>query len=218
MSLDTIKQKQSDLIRKSLDAAVFVAPYSATLPTALTDATGAIQPLPAGYVDLGHLSQDSGASFARESEVSEVLALGSLTPVRRDVTSNSSTLTVVALETNKTTLELYTGVALDSVTGAVGSGEVSFAEANRPALKYYRVLTVAQDGDTGSEIYIGRLFTRASVTEVGEVTASAEDPIQYEITFATSPDDEAGYAVKHFFGGPGWLALLEDAGFTQAGA
>lgn len=216
MSLDVIAQKKADLVRKSLDAAVFVAPYSAELPTSLTSGSGELTPLPTGYVDLGWLSQDSGASFSKETEISEVLALGSMTAIRQDVTSSNSTLTVVALETNKATLEAYTGVELDTVQGDATTGEVSFAEANRPNMRYYRVLTVMQDGGPGEEIYMARLFTRASVTEVGEVAASGEDPIQYEITFAASPDSDAGYAVKYYFGGPGWNALLTDAGFTKA--
>lgn len=216
MSLDVIAQKKSDLVRKSLDAAVFVAPYSAELPTALTVATGELQPLPEGYVDLGWLSQDSGASFSKETELSEVMALGSMTAIRQDVTSTNSSLTVVALETNKATLELYSGVDLEAVQGDAANGEVSFAEATRPALRYFRVLAVMQDGAPGEEIYMARLFTRASVSEVGEVAASGEDPVQYEITFTATPDNETGYAVKYFFGGPGWLNLLEEAGFSQA--
>lgn len=218
MSLDVIKQKKSDLIRKSLDAAVFVAPFSTALPTTLVDTTNALQPLPTGFVDLGHLSQDSGVSYSKESEISEVLSLGALEPTRRDVTSNNSTMTVVAQETNKRTLELYTGVDLTNVKGAVTTGEVAFSESTRPSLKYWRVLSVAQDGPVGEEIYFGRLFTRASITEVGEVAYSAEDPVQYELTFASSVDDTAGFSVKYFFAGPGWDALLVAAGFTKATA
>lgn len=215
-SFDEIKVKQASLIRKGLDASVFVAPHSTEVPASLTDATGALVALPVGYTDLGWLSQDSGVNFARESEVSEVLALGSLTPVRRDVTSNNSTLTVVALEQNAKTLELYSGADLTNVEADAASGETQFTEATRPTTRYYRVLTIAVDGAPGEEIYFGRIFSRASVSEVGEYALAGEDPTQLEITFANAPDDDLGWAVKHFFAGPGWNALLEDAGFTRA--
>lgn len=215
-SFDEIKTKQASLIRKGLDASVFVAPHSAAVPEALTDATGALVALPTEYSDLGWLSQDSGVNFARESEISEVLALGSLTPVRRDVTSNNSTLTVVALEQNAKTMELYTGADMANVEADADSGETQFTEAVRPNTRYYRVITMAVDGGPGEEIYFGRIFSRASVSEVGEYALAGEDPTQLEITFANAPDDTLGWAVKHFFAGPGWNALLENAGYTRA--
>lgn len=217
-SFDEIKQKQANLIRKGLDASVFVAPYSATVPETFTDASGQLVALGPEYVDLGWLSQDSGVNFARESEVSEVLALGSLTPVRRDVTSNNSTLTVIALEQNAKTMELYTGASLTNVEADAASGEVQFTEATRPVTRYYRVITMAVDGGPGEEIYFGRVFSRASVSEVGEYALAGEDPTQLEITFANSPDDTLGWATRHFFCGPGWNSLVEEAGFTRATA
>lgn len=215
-SFDEIKAKQASLIRKGLDASVFVAPLTAAVPEAFTDPTGALVALDEDYVDLGWLSQDSGVNFAREAEVSEVLALGSLTPVRRDVTSNNSTLTVVALEQNAKTLELYSGSDLRNVEADAASGEVQFTEATRPTTRYYRVITMAVDGGPGEEIYFGRIFSRASVSEVGEYALAGEDPTQLEITFANAPDDTLGWATKHFFCGPGWNTMVEAAGFTRA--
>ena len=160
-----------------------------------------------GYVDLGWISTD-GASYARETNVSEVTSFGSVEPTRSDTTSDIITLSITAQETRLETLALYTGADSSAITANATTGEVAIAKPARPGFRHYRIFGLfVDDGDDG-EIYIARFMPRARVTEIGEQAfTDGDDPISYPVTFTGIEDSALGYSHKWFFGGPGWLAL-----------
>jgi hypothetical protein len=45
-------------------------------------------------------------------------------------------------------------------------------------------------------------------------SVAASHPVGYEVTLTAKYDDDAKTAMRFFFGGPGWKALLADMGFT----
>lgn len=181
-------------------------------------ATSGLTPLPALYDDLGWLSTD-GVSFARAVAQAEVGSWGSVTPTRTDITSDSSTATVVCQETKLLTIGLATGADLAAVVADFGTGEVNIAKPARPSAKSYRLLTLAVDQGDAGEIYIARFFPRAKVTNYAEQSFSGgDDPISWGVTFTGEEDSDLGYSERWIFGGPGWLALLADMGITQATA
>jgi hypothetical protein len=213
----TLRDKKTELIRKARDGSVFIAPTSATAVTTLTTGVGAdLTALPAGYVDLGWISSD-GASYARETEVSEVTSFGSVEPTRSDTTSDTITLSVTAQETKLETLALYTGADIAGIEASATTGEVQIAKPARPGFRHYRLFGLfVDDGDEG-EIYIARFMPRARVTEIGEQAfTDGDDPISYPVTFTGVEDSTLGYSHKWFFGGPGWLALLESMNIPDA--
>lgn len=217
---ESIANRQASLIRKALAGSVFIAPMSAVLPTSLTTGASAdLSVLPEGYNDLGWISKDDGVNWARETEVAEVTSWGSFDPTRRDINSDVTSLTLIAQETNIHTLGLYNNVDLSNVQADATTGEVAFNSALRPSTKYYRVFSIFVDGTGEDTIYVARLLPRAMVSEVGEqVWSDGDDPVAYEVTLTATPDEDAGYSIRHFFGGPGWKANLADAGFTTATA
>lgn len=174
--------------------------------------------LPDGYVDLGYISKDDGATWARDTSLSEVTAIGATEAVRSDITSDVSTLAITALETKMKTLELYDNVDLSTLTPTAGTGEVAYNRATRPRTKFGRLYVISMDdSDDAGPIYMARLCPRAQVTEVGEQTwTDGDDPITYPLTFSAKKDATAGYAMRCLFGGPGWLARLEAMGFPAA--
>lgn len=218
MSLDTLQTRQQELIRKALSGSVFIAPDGTALPTSLTTgATPALTTLPEDWVDLGYLSKDDGATWARETELSEVTSWGALEATRSDINADVVSLSVTAQETSKLTLELYENIDLSAVTPTASTGEISFAKPTRPATRYYRLFAICQDGEGDDAIYIGKLAPRAQVTEVGDqVWTDGDDPIAYPMTFSAKTDSTAGYSIKYFFGGPGWKSLLVSMGFPAA--
>src|SRR4051812_27015350 len=115
MPYATLRDKKTELIRKSRDGSVFIGPASGTGITALTTATGDLAPLPAGFADLGWCSTD-GVSYSRDTTISEVSSFGSVEPTRSDVTKDTITMGVTAQETKLLTLELYTGANLSTAT------------------------------------------------------------------------------------------------------
>jgi hypothetical protein len=220
---DALKEKKTELIRKSLQGSVFLASIDAEAIESITDATDSfLKPLPSTgtpdmpWGDLGWLSQD-GAQFARDVATSEVTSWGSYSPTRSDVTSDSSTLTVVAQETKLMTIGLATGMDMSAVVPIAGSGEVVLSKPSRPTQRTYRVLSLAVDDADAGPIYIGKMLPRAKVTGFSEQAfGGGDDPISWGVTFTGEEDSTLGCSERWFFGGPGWKALLVEMGFPAA--
>lgn len=219
-SYETLKNKQNELIRKALEGSVFLAPDSATGITTLTTATGlgsaaviSLAALPATWDDLGWLSGD-GAAFEREVSNSDVTSWGSVTPTRTDVTADTSTLSVTCQETKMLTIGLATGADLKAATPDANTGEIRVKKPTRSAGKNYRALALAVDIADGGEIFIGRYFPRAKVSNFsGQAFGGGDDPITWGVTLTGEEDSTVGYSESWLFGGPGWKAALVDMGF-----
>lgn len=205
--------KQNELIRKALDAEVFLAPTSVAVPDTIVDATGTGPVLPTGFEPLGHHTDD-GLRWGREVETADITSHGSVEPSRSDIRRITRTVAVTAQETNLQTLQASLGIDLTSVTPNATTSELTFEEPNRPTAVYYRLLALGVDDSDAGEIYIGRLFARAKVTTVGEeVWSDGDSALVRDMTFQGYQDSTAGFSVRHFFGGPGWTALLSSMGF-----
>ena len=219
-SYDTLKKKQTELIRKALDGSVFLAKSSAEAPVTLTEATGvapnqviALKALPTGYEDLGLLTKD-GASFGRDVSSSTVGSWGQVTPTRTDVTSDITTLTCTAQETKLLTIGLVTGADLSAAVPDTGTGEIRVAKPQRPKQRTYRALSIAVDQTDDGELYIARFLPKARPTTFAEQPFNdGDEAIPWGVTLTGEYDSDLGYSESWFFGGPGWLALLEDMGF-----
>jgi hypothetical protein len=217
--LETIDKKQAELIRKVQAAAVFVGPLSSTIPTAFTTgATADLTALTAGYKPIGLVTKDDAYTWNRETDMAETTSHGRVDPTRRDVTSNVSSLSFSAQETNITNLELYHNVDLSTVTPTAVTGEVSFADPLAPASIRRRLISIGRDGIGTNAIYLIRVMPMAMMSEPGEQTWSDEGELVYPMTFTATPDDELGYAIRYHFGGPGWRNLLVKMGFPALAA
>lgn len=217
---ETLKNKQTELIRKALDGSVFLAPVSADPIASLTTYTAGppvvidLTPLPTDYDDLGWLTSD-GAQFSRDVATSEVTSWGSVSPTRTDVTSDTTTMSATAQETKLLTVGLATGADLSALTPDPDSGELSVAKPARPKSKHYRVLSLAVDQGDAGEIYVARFLPRAKVTGYSEQAfGGGDDPITWGVTFTGEEDSDLGYSERWIFGGAGWQALLTDMGFS----
>lgn len=222
---DILKDKQTELIRKALDGSVFIAGVDAAPLTQLTDAADSLlKPLPTTgtpslpWGDLGWLNGD-GAQFSRDVSTADITSWGSVSPTRSDVTADSSTLTVVAQETNIRTIGLSTGMDMSSVTPTAGSGEIQIQKPSRPSSRFYRALALAVDQGDAGEIYIARYMPRAKVTGFSEQAfGGGDDPISWGVTLTGYEDSDVGYSESWIFGGPGWKALVQDMGFPAVPA
>lgn len=219
-SYEALKNKQTELIRKALDGSVFVADITADPIDDLTTYTAGppvvidLTALPADWDDLGWLTSD-GAQFSRDVSSSDVTSWGSVTPTRTDITSDSTTLTVVAQETKLLTIGMATGADLAGITPDANSGEVSIAKPSRPKSKHYRALSLAVDQGDAGEIYIARFLPRAKVSNYAEQSfGGGDDPITWGVTMTGEEDSTLGYSERWIFGGAGWKAILADMGFA----
>lgn len=220
-----LRNKQTDLIRKATDGSVFIAPKTSPVITSLTTWVAAVAgppavpahvelaTLPAGYEDLGWLTED-GAAFSREVTTSDVTSWGSLTPTRSDVTADTSTVSVTAQETNLLSLGLATGVDTSTLVGAANTGEVSIVKPARANPREYRALVLSVDANDAGEIYIARFLPSAKVTGFSDQSfGGGDDPITWGVTLTGQEDDVAGYSERWIFGGDGWKSLLVAMGF-----
>lgn len=212
-----IQDLKADLIRKVLEASLFVAPTSAPVINAITDASGLLI-LPAGYEDVGRVDKDAGIGFPMDVTTEDVTSLGAAQPTRRDISSAVGTLTVTPQETKRKTLELYNSMDLSAVEADSTTGEVSFDLPDRPTIRYMRGLALGKDGEGSEAIYVARHLPRMAMTEPGEQSWNDTAALTYPLTFTGFPDDAAGFAQRWFFGGPGWAALAGRHGFPTAAA
>lgn len=187
-------------VRKTLGAVVFIAPESADVIADLTDASGNLVTLPAGYAALGLLTED-GITFERSIETEEVRALGHLSAVRRDISSTERTVAFTAMEWDKRIVrELADAVDLSEATVNT-EGEVSYEVPDTPQLRYYRLLVVGRDGSLDSEVLRAKFYPRVNVTGYPSETWNSTDPVQGEFSFTAYTDEDAGYVVREFLTG-----------------
>ena len=213
----TLQKRQQQLIRKALNGSIWVAADDATVPTSLT--TGASSDpaaLPTGYEDVGYITKDDGATWARDQDTSDTTSWGAFEPTRRDITSDVTTLAFTMQETKKVSLELAYGVDLSGVEGDATTGEVAFNQATSASTIYRRFLAIFADGVGADAVYIGRFCPRMAITSVDEQQWTDGQELRYGVTATAFVDPTLGYSVRHLFGGPGWKAQLEAAGFELA--
>lgn len=217
-TFDGIVTTNTKNVRKALKGGVLIAPEGTALPTALTAMSTGDTPAPqlqelTGWSSFGLISDD-GAVHAQDVSQSSIQAWGKGSPVRTDVSSRTRTLHIVGLETNKTTLASYFNVDPATLVPDETTGELVITDTGDLSTTYYRVLVLSQDGAAGSETWTGQLLPRASITDYGDMTMmSGDTAVEYDMTFTAYADDDAGFTMKEFLAGPGWLAGLATAGF-----
>ncbi|MEN2423005.1 phage tail protein [Streptomyces rimosus] len=211
---ETLKRHQNHLIRKALEGSTFVAPTTSSAIAALTGSDSSLNALPAGYSDVGWMSDD-GAQFSSDVDKSDISSWGSVEPTRRDIASDVTTLQVSLQETNKRTIGLYIGADMTAVVPDPSSGEVVVDKPDRPPLRFWRVLTIGVDLADAGEIYIARFLPRASVTDKDDQNYQNGDDeaLGWPVTLTAYMDSTLGYSERFYFGGPGWEALLGAMGF-----
>ncbi len=215
MGLEIIAQKQEELVRKALDGSCFRAPLTADHISAadLFDEDGELLELPAGYSDLGLLSPE-GMAFGREVTSTDTPAFGRVSPVRVDVTGDTDTLNITAIETNLTSIELGTGATLLPGSRSAANGSLEIKKPPRPTGKRYHFLSIAEDQSEDGPIYLARYFPKGKINAYGDTAYGGENPIGWPATILGEHDSVWGGPSSWIFGGPGWNALLVKMGFT----
>lgn len=211
-----LSTRNEDLIRKSLDAIVFVAPMDTTPMTVLTSgASGALQTLPDGYTDIGWMDASNAVNLATGVTASPVDSFGSLYPTRSDITKMNQTIATTCQETNATTMGLYSQVDMSTVTSDPVTGEIAYADPVRPTTINYRLFILWLDLSGTDTIYGGISFPRVSVTALADMKMDAGiSAMARGVTFTSYPDHTLGYARKNFLGGPGIKARAAAMGFA----
>lgn len=210
---NALNKVRASLIRKAKGGFIVTADMSVAVPEKIMETkTTLIDFHTLGFEALGYLSKSDGVNFAREVETSETESFGAQEATRVDITSDSTSASFVCQETNKSVLELYHNVTLDAAN-IDENGELIFENEKTPETTYRRYIYVSQDGSGDDAIYMAKVMPRGTITDPQEQAWSNEDALAYGMSVSATADEDLGFAVRHHFGGPGWVKLLESMGF-----
>lgn len=218
-TFDDLAVKKEQLVRRPMDGSAFFRPpgNAAVLDetTLFAATTGSLQVLPvaSGWGDLGLLTPD-GMGFSREVTNSEIMAFGRQTAVRSDIVSDTTSLNIVAIETNLISIGLGTGANITKSSRNATNGSLMIKKPPRPTAREYEVLTLAVDNTDKGPIYIGRYMPKAKVTGFSDQALGGTDnAIEWGTTLTSNFSAKHGFSEAWLFGGEGWKALLVDMGF-----
>lgn len=184
--------------------------------TTTTPGNYQLAPLRPGYVSLGWHTKDEALTWTNDSESSDTTAHGASEPVRRDIITDVTGLQMTALESKLITFELANNVTLSSVTPSAVTGEIAWNKATQPATRYYRLLSIGQDGVGADAIYAAKFAPRATVSERGEQQWSDQNALAYPLTWTATVDGALGYSIREIWAGPGLRSRLVAMGFPAA--
>lgn len=159
---------------------------SVTGTTIPSDATTA---LPATFKGLGYVS-DAGLTNSIETDSEDIFDWGGekVLTVR---TSRNETFAFTFIETNADVLKEVYGQ--DNVTVDTESGDIAVLHNNADMPQRVYVFEIALTGNRVKRIVV----PLATVSEVGDVVYANGEPIGYEVTLATSPDEAGNTAYEY---------------------
>lgn len=172
------------LVASEVDVAITGQLYSAPRGTAPPE--DASSPLDPEWIGHGYVSED-GVTESWEDSVENIVAWQSATVVRSARTESVATLSCTLIQSRGSNLELY------HPGSQMEEGEDGWRLDVVPAVADPRafVLNVV-DGPKLMRIFIGN----GEVTERGEIQYQNGEPIGYEVTITTYPDDDGNLMVK----------------------
>lgn len=214
VTFEQLAEWKPELIRRPNKGFVLIADANTAIPAAFTSGVAADFQALSGFDSLGYIGKDNPPSFKPDVKSSDVEAWGALEPPRTDILTRDMSISMTLIETRKRTLELYSGVDLDSVTADATTKEIQFNDPTSPSTRYNRVIVGMVDGAGTDAIYYLRILPRATVTEVGEQSWSQEKALEYNLTLKAKIDPVLGYSVKNVLCGPGIAAKLAAMGLT----
>lgn len=171
-----------------------------------------------GWLPIG-LVTDDGYTFGRDTNVDDITSHGFANPTRKDVVSVERSVTTTIQEYGKRHIEeLIQGADLSGVTQNAQTGEVVTDEQDLPTPGAYELLVVAMDGPVDQRWYLGKFFPSVQLSEASEEAWGKEGAIEREVTFDVFTDEELGFPVRHFIGGPAAAASKDILGYDAAPA
>lgn len=214
-TIGAMKQGADDatLVRKVLEAVMFIAPKDVSLPAAITEGdtvTPALSEVPAGFLPVGLVTPE-GYSVSREVEKDGIEALGYASEVRIDTMSVERQITFTPLESFKRhMLELKYGMDLSDVDPDTDTSEIVFDEPSLPFDDQWRVLLIGVDGPADSQWIMGMGFPNAQFDSSAEEAWAREGAKANALTIKILDDPEEGTAVRHYIGGTGAKKKIAD--------
>lgn len=159
----------ADNVRAGLDGSIYVAPIGSTAPTDLTTAWDT------AWVELGFLTED-GVEMNYSTDVEDINAWQSLSPVRRILTGVDMTMGFTAIELKADSIKLYFPDSTLSTTAGVHKLDIP----SSPAPAEMALGLEWRDG-----VITNRLIVpRGEVTERGAISLQRGAAVGLEMTYS----------------------------------
>ena len=215
VAFDTVRDAKPGQIRKALAGVTLLGPNTVDIIESLTTgASSELAAIPTGMKSLGRHPRDGAPTFTPTQEQSEVQTWGELEASRIDLISKSTDIAWTCQDTRKSVLEAHIGVDLSTLEADPVTGEIQIVEPTDPDIITYRALWLMVDGKGDDAYFIGRYAPRFVITTAGEESWNQENALTYPFGGRALIDEEEGYAIKRFYGGPGWKKNLAATGFV----
>ncbi|WP_036560590.1 Ig-like domain-containing protein [Nocardia brasiliensis] len=213
-----LKDKQDPLVMSALDWLVCLhdwAPGASYFPTDLTDSSGVLQTLPAGWKTSGELQKAAAVSLAPDTQTATIDGYGSPMPRREIMTGEMLSIDYVAQEWRKINLELAHNMSLATVTAEPGKG---FRARKLPTLdvRYYSALVIAKDTNSSGALYPFFMYPKCSVKKRGAMQGQVGKELGLPFTLGILDDPVFGGSYDFGIAGAGFDSIAATAGFVGA--
>lgn len=217
MDFETIRAANNDLIRAHLHFAILFDNMSNVCPITLEDPTTGDLTIPVTAQSAGVIEKKAGVNLIHSMDNNEIEGYGDAEPVRTIISKRSVAFEAEYLETNLVVLEHFWGTYFSQDAGNLtvsASGGVTITAPNLPDNIFYRAYLVTEDDINGNEIYAYYIMPQVKLTKVENQTSKDSDAVSYKMTFQAFRNTVLGFSVLQGWCGPGWVALVDSAGFV----
>lgn len=219
LNFESIRAANNDLIRAHLHFAILFDDYSNVCPTSLEDTVTGQLLIPTTAQSAGIIEKKAGVSITHQMDNAEIEGYGDAEPVRSIISKRTVSFDAMFLETNLTVLEKFWGtdfgVAEGNMTVSTHGG-VTLTAPNLPKNIFYRAYLVTEDDLNGNEIFAYYILPKVKLTKVENQASKDNDAVSYKMTFQAFRDTYLGFSVLQGWCGPGFLLLVDQAGFVAA--
>ncbi|WP_280393041.1 Ig-like domain-containing protein [Nocardia wallacei] len=217
-TFSALKDKRDPLVFSALDWLVLLHPWSEGcpyMPTDLTDASGVLQTLPAGWVTAGEIQKKAGIDLTPDTKSEDVEGYGSSAPRRTIVTGEGFQIDYTGQEWRKINLEMYHNTDLSTVSAVPGKG-FKARKTTQLTARYYSAILLAYDGMPTEEIMPFFEYGKVSVTKRNKMSGQQGAELGLPMTLTAYEDSAWGSLYDFGVCGAGFDAVAADAGFVGA--
>lgn len=212
-----LKDKNDALVLTASDWYVGLhawTPGASYMPVDLTDASGILQTLPAGWMTSGEIQKAAGVSLAPDTQTADIEGYGSPSPRRKLVTGEGFTIDYMAQEWRKINQEIWHNTDLTTVSATPGKGYTARKQSDL-TVRYYSAIVIAKDF-ASDYLYPWFKFPKVSVSKRAAMQGQIGKELGLGFTMTVLDDSEFGSLYDFGVAGAGFDDIAEDAGFAAA--
>lgn len=212
--LDTFKDPRPDLALAPLNLTIMLADFDKAPATSLESPTDGSLLIPVDYESMGHFEKKAGATVGIEMDGKDIEAYGELDPIRRIISKRTVTLQASFFENKARVLGVVWTEDFKNVDPS-DFGGVLLKAPKIPKNIFYRCALVGLDTRGADDVYVYWLLPKVQLDSVENIELNDDNVVEYKVKLKAFVDPALGYSVAQGFAGPGWRALVDQAGFAE---